>query len=430
VSTLDVVAEVLREVAPRALRAREIVQIAGRRLPTESRTPATVVSRDLALDVMKKESRFLRVERGEFVIKHALPTALYNDSDTYAAAWSRNLIEAGELPQGVVDERSIRDLRPVDVAAYRQFHAFSGIGTWARALRDAGWPEEWPCWTGSAPCQPISQAGRRRGAADDRHLWPEWFRLIKACRPPVVFSEQVASKDGLAWLDALHDDLERAGYSVRAIDSCAASVGAPHIRQRFYIVAVSREGGRQIFGSPRLHDRGQSGNDAARCGATDGVGSGELGDARLDRAGEHGRELPRDEAQHEERTAQGAASAAHGTAGDGGISRELVRGAADVRPGDRVCLAGDPTWGGAVGGFWAANVEWIYCRPAPGHEDGCFRPAGSGVAVLVDGSSPEVAGARAKKLRAIGNAIVLPQAAEFVRVVIDALADGMQESAA
>src|SRR5271170_5385264 len=64
VSTLDVVAEVLREVAPRALNARQIVSLAAGRLPTASRTPETVVSRDLAVELKHADgrSRFLRVD--------------------------------------------------------------------------------------------------------------------------------------------------------------------------------------------------------------------------------------------------------------------------------------------------------------------------------------------------------------------------------
>ena len=94
------------------------------------------MSRDLAIDVKLKgnTSRFLRAAPGEFLLKEALPTAFYNEIDGHAAQWSRNLIAANELPLGVVDERSIRDLSPADVASYRQCHFFAGLGTWSRAL--------------------------------------------------------------------------------------------------------------------------------------------------------------------------------------------------------------------------------------------------------------------------------------------------------
>ena len=77
-STLDVIAEVLLETAPRALCVREIVEHAGDRLPTASRTPATVVRRDLAIDIRTfgEASRFARVDRGKFLLRAGLPSAL------------------------------------------------------------------------------------------------------------------------------------------------------------------------------------------------------------------------------------------------------------------------------------------------------------------------------------------------------------------
>jgi len=164
-------------------------------------------------------------------------TAYYNEIDPYAAAWLRNLVAAGRIAPGDVDERSIRDVSPDDLKTYTQCHFFAGIGVWSAALRLAGWADDRSVWTGSCPCQPFSVAGNGAGFADDRHLWPEMFRLIAERRPPVVFGEQVASKDGLAWLDLVHTDLEGADYAAAAVDLCAAGVGAPHIRQRLYWVA-------------------------------------------------------------------------------------------------------------------------------------------------------------------------------------------------
>lgn len=161
----------------------------------------------------------------------------YNEFDPYAAQWLRNLIAARLIPDGYVDERSIVEVRPDDLAPYAQCHFFAGIGGWPLALQLAGWPVDRTVWTGSCPCQPFSCAGRRRGTADARHLWPEFFRLIEQRRPPTVLGEQVASKDGLQWLDGVFADLEGADYACGAADLCAASVGAPHIRQRLYWVA-------------------------------------------------------------------------------------------------------------------------------------------------------------------------------------------------
>ena len=171
--------------------------------------------------------------------------AYYNEHDPFAAAWLRNLIDAGHIAHGDVDERSIIDVRPSELAGYTQCHFFAGIGGWSYALRLAGWPDDRPVWTGSCPCQPFSAAGKGGGFADERHLWPEFDRLIGECRPNVVFGEQVASKDGLAWLDLVQADMEAKDYAFGAVDLCAAGVGAPHIRQRLFWVADAQSQGRR-----------------------------------------------------------------------------------------------------------------------------------------------------------------------------------------
>ena len=183
-------------------------------------------------------------------------TAYYNEIDPYAAQWLRNLIAAGHIAPGDVDERSIEDVRPDDLTPYTQCHFFAGIGGWSYALRLAGWPDDRPVWTGSCPCQPFSSAGKGAGFADERHLWPALYHLIGERRPDVVFGEQVASNDGLSWLDLVQADLEEAYYAFGAFDLCAAGFGAPHIRQRLYWVAynnsVLSEQGRAL-GSGRDH---------------------------------------------------------------------------------------------------------------------------------------------------------------------------------
>jgi DNA (cytosine-5)-methyltransferase 1 len=163
--------------------------------------------------------------------------AYYNENDPFAAAWLRELIKAGHIAPGIVDERSIEDVLPNDLAGFVQCHFFAGIGVWSHALRRAGWPDDRPVWTGSAPCQPFSSSGQKKGFADKRHLWPAFYHLISQCRPDVIFGEQVASKDGLAWLDLVSSDLENAGYACGAVDTPACGFGAPHIRQRLYWVA-------------------------------------------------------------------------------------------------------------------------------------------------------------------------------------------------
>jgi len=138
---------------------------------------------------------------------------------------------------GEVDCRDINTVDPKEIGKFVQAHFFCGILGWPYALRLAGWPENRPVWTGSCPCQPFSCAGKGKGDEDNRHLWPAFRRLIEIGKPPAVFGEQVASKDGRLWLDGVRIDLEDLGYAVGAADLCAAGCGAPHIRQRLFWVA-------------------------------------------------------------------------------------------------------------------------------------------------------------------------------------------------
>lgn len=202
--------------------------------------------------------------------------AYYNEFDPFAAEWLRRLAAAGKIAGGVVDGRSIAKVRPDHITSHRA-HFFAGIGGWDLALQLAGWPDDMPVWTGSCPCQPFSSAGKKQGFADDRHLWPVWFRLIRECRPPVIFGEQVAGAAGLDWLDLVCLDLEGEGYAVGAADLAAASVGAPHKRQRLYWVA------HDAWFTP----------------------TGRMGDAGVYRAREHARELPCNESEHDQRGTHG-----------------------------------------------------------------------------------------------------------------------------
>lgn len=163
----------------------------------------------------------------------------YNEFEKFPAQWLRNLIDMGEIPKGVVDERSIKEIKKTDIEKYKQVHFFAGIGGWSYALRLAGWPEDLPVWTGSCPCQPFSTAGKRKGVEDSRHLWPEMFRLIKECRPPVVFGEQVASIDGYRWLPIVQNNLEEGQYKLFAANLSTASIGAPHQRNRLFWMAYA-----------------------------------------------------------------------------------------------------------------------------------------------------------------------------------------------
>lgn len=165
------------------------------------------------------------------------PAAYYNEIDPYAAQWLRNLIAAGHIAPGDVDERSIVEVKPDDLKNYTQCHFFAGIGVWSYALRHAGWPDDRPVWTGSCPCQPFSIAGKQTGQLDERHLAPTWLNLIQQCQPAIIFGEQVAPAIGKHWLDDLFDELESQKYACGASVFPACSVGAPHRRQRLWFVA-------------------------------------------------------------------------------------------------------------------------------------------------------------------------------------------------
>lgn len=158
----------------------------------------------------------------------------YNEFDPFAAQWLRELIKCGFIADGVVDERSITEVKADDLKEFTQCHFFAGIGGWSYAMRLAGVSDDARLWTGSCPCQSFSVAGKQKGVDDERHLWPVFSKLIDECKPPVVFGEQVETAIKHGWLDLVQDDLEEYGYACASAVLPAASVGAPHIRHRLY----------------------------------------------------------------------------------------------------------------------------------------------------------------------------------------------------
>ena len=164
----------------------------------------------------------------------------YNENDPKLVSWLRGMIENKQLPYGVVDDRSIEDVKPSELFEYDRCHFFAGIAGWALALAQAeakGCKFKTPIWTGSCPCQPFSTSGKRKGFADHRHLYPQWEWHIKQCRPATIFGEQVASNFGKDWLSHVFNSLEKLDFAMWATDLCAASVGSPQIRQRLYFCA-------------------------------------------------------------------------------------------------------------------------------------------------------------------------------------------------
>jgi len=304
---------------------------------------------------------------------------LYNEIDPFAAAWLRNLISAGHIPPGVVDERSIADLDPDELSRFTQCHFFAGIGGWSLALQLAQWDPARPVWSGSCPCQPFSAAGKRAGFSDDRHLWPTFHRLIDQCRPAIVFGEQVASPDGLTWLGAVRADLEGSGYAVGGSDLCAAGVGAPHIRQRLWWGAV-----RMVDGEfPRLerHREGPKSTGGRYTQVRPVASAGEpcwMADA------------------------------------DGSRRKPRIATPPPNRHGDSVEPTGPAVChrrSGEDHGGWAF-ADWLRCR------DGKWRPVEPGTFPLAHGVSGRVG-----RLRGYGNAIVPQVAAEFIQGFTEAIED-------
>jgi len=204
----------------------------------------------------------------------------YNEYDPFAAAWLRELIKDGLIPDGVVDERSIADVKPEDLKGFTQCHFFCGIGGWSRALQIAGWGPDRPVWTGSPPCQPFSSAGNQKGKDDLRHLWPVFFNLIRECRPSTIFGEQVASAIRFGWLDDLQTDLEAEGYAAAAVVLPSGSVGAPHKRERLFFVADSLSQGLQGHGQSGQEQVSQERQGKERHSAEGGLRHSSVGDSQ------------------------------------------------------------------------------------------------------------------------------------------------------
>ena len=342
-------------------------------------------------------------------------TAYYNEIDKFCAAWLRNLIAAGHIAPGDVDERDIRDIAPNELKGYTQCHFFAGIGVWSYALRCAGWPDSRPAWTGSCPCQPFSAAGRGGGFADERHLWPHWHHLIRECRPPVVLGEQVASKDGLVWFDLVHADMEGLDYAIGAVPFPAAGIGAPHIRQRLYFVADADEGrgGRNAGAISGAEEEAERRVRGVADGSESRGAIGELG--HPDDARPQGRGLGGNGAHQRPAGPSGVAGIVADADGGDASAEGLQRGGQhrqqpqDGRAGGGMEHAASQQVGLPGRAWKPGSIPWSECDWVP-CTDGKARPVEPGAFPLAHGAP-----ARVGRLRAYGNSLVAPQAEAFIR---------------
>jgi DNA (cytosine-5)-methyltransferase 1 len=387
--------------------------------------------------------------------------AYYNEIEPYAAEWLRNLIKAGHIPHGEVDTRSIVDVAPDDLRAFTQCHFFAGIGGWGLALRLAGWPDDRPIWTGSCPCQPFSVAGKGAGTDDPRHLWPHFHRLISAVRPLVVMGEQVAGAAGYGWLDGVRADLEREGYASWGADLPALAVNAPHIRQRLYWIALDmadasnqrrkRDAGK--LGEPQpLYEREepiaggssqetfdsrsrnpshmadasiirrkerqwQDGQQDARGGLQSRVDPAGTDKGHMADADQGGRGRRPHDGDGERDGQAGERYEDHGVAAGGGedcgdvadTDSPAVRdgwGKLPAAQGEETGRSDNRS--GCAGSFWDDHI-WLT------GSDGKARRSKSGLPLLAHGIPNRVG-----RLRAYGNAIVPPLAAEVIKAFLEA----------
>ncbi|HCQ8390881.1 TPA: DNA cytosine methyltransferase [Klebsiella oxytoca] len=379
-------------------------------------------------------------------------SAYYNEIDPFAARWLRNLIAAGHIAPGEVDERSIEDVTPDDLRGFTQCHFFAGIGVWSHSLRLAGWPDDRPIWTGSCPCQPFSAAGKGDGFADERHLWPHFFHLISECRPQHVFGEQVAAGNANAWFDLVQADLEGLGYAFGLVPFTSAGVGAPHIRERAYWVANANSvisdrrgnvrapgrdeysnGGDDVRLADANHDRQQpgcrtgssrecakQGNNIGRGGQNGGLGNSNV--ARLEglsgndcAAGWERQAGPASTPGFHDGLAKSSSEQYH-QCNDSPDERGWSRNSEQNRLGGELMRPLE------VNGFWR-DADWLLCR------DGKWRPVEPCTFPLVDGAAarmgrvePGVARVassnRVGRLKGYGNAINAQAAVEFIRAYI------------
>jgi len=223
--------------------------------------------------------------------------------------------------------------------------------------------------TGDFPCQPFSVAGKRRGKADDRAIWPEMLRVIHEARPHWVLAENVSGIIRME-LDQVLSDLEMEGYTCRTFHIGAVGVNAPHRRMRVWIVAHAEEfGTRGGQGAVRQQERRQDDGLLSRSVNADS-------DAPITSGGK-----PRQSAQPEGRedTRRGS--------GEGGDVRNSIGGQFSWLQN-----RGFPQWTDAysIGSSW--DIPWIevatrFCR-------------------VDDGLPAWIHARRVARLKALGNSVV------------------------
>ena len=117
------------------------------------------------------------------------PRAYYNDNDSFVAAWLARLVQAGLIPEGDVDERSILDVTAGNLVATRR-RIFSRDRRLVRRARLAGWPDARECWTASLPCQPLSRLASSEAMSTNDTSGP----LFSASSPSAALQWSLANR--------------------------------------------------------------------------------------------------------------------------------------------------------------------------------------------------------------------------------------------
>lgn len=380
--------------------------------------------------------------------------AYYNEIDPEKAQWIRELIAAGVVAPGDVDERDIKLVQPDDLRGYRQCHFFAGIAVWSYALRLAGWPDDRECWTGSCPCPSFSSAGKGQGFDDARHLWPDWVRLIRECKPSVVFGEQADDAIGFGWLDLVQAQMEAENYALGKAVLASASVGAADLRERLYFVADAISNGTQRPGRQELiayagrasgsmadskhterwpvMQHRENGRNGAHPGRSEAHGQpGTCSEVRgmADSQDERCGEARPGSGRSSERAGDGGE---HGSLGHAGGERlpqrerigRIQRSQVDSQTREAIERRG------ILGGFWG-NAEWIWCR------DEKYRPVEPAPLSMADGLACDLGRVRLPsgqdvffpllekgknrvlRLRGYGDAINSEVAQQFIRAFME-----------
>ena len=289
----------------------------------------------------------------------------YNDNDSYCCRVLRARIADGSLPKGFVDERDISEIDPTEIGEFNQWHLFAGIGGFPLGLVWAGLPPDTRILTGGFPCQDISTAGKGAGIRAERSgLWSQMLRFIGVLRPDVVFVENVAALL-VRGIGTVLGEMAEVGYDCKWHCVPAAYVGAPHRRDRIWIVGV-----RDVADAPIVEGDGREFGHGKKESRQEGILGGK---------------------------ARGESSNVADAEGQG------LEGEVAARNPCADGCAAEYGQGGRSSDCWA--VEPAVCQLVDGLSGGLVRYYGRTTTMKV----PD----RVAKLKALGNAVV-PQVVQFV----------------